>query len=797
MEISGFDADTLVSQLMDIERIPLTNLQSRKDAAKTASDAIAKLSSNLDAFRLAAAKLAETSNFARFKTAVSDSAVATASVSGTANVGSLTFTVDRLAQAHGLRSVGTVATDTTSITSASFLSVATGTRSVGIDTVRAGSGLGAGSVTLEVTQASAGATTTGAALAGSTVITTGVNDTLDVEVGGVARTLTIAAGTYTAEQLADAVGAAFTATGGGASAEVDGGTLRLTTTAEGSAASLRLTGGSALADLGLAVQATAVTGTDGIVKVGTTTTTITSAGAGQTAAIDTGAGTLDVTLSGGLRLGSSKVTTVSTGTGSLADVAAAISTANGGVSAAAVRVGDGAWRLQLSSRTTGEDGRLSVDTSVLTGLGGMVESSAAQNAQITIGQGVGAYQVEASSNTFSNVLGGVAITAKTVSTNPVTVDVSRNDDAIATDLSTLVGAANTLLAEIKVQTRFDAATRSSGSLAGNSAVRRLADEVRSALGAQVSGMSSSNLNGLASAVGIQLTRDGSFTFDKTKFLAAMADDPNTVTRMFSRGGTGTGSIEFATATQETRAGTYAVEITTAATQATSSLLFDGGAATSTRLGVRVGSTTATIDVTAGQTPAQIVDALNAAFVSNGLAVTAEADGTGLRIRSEAWGTAGNFDLNTDLAGAGTWDDVNGTDVAGTIDGVVATGLGRRLSLSNLLDEPAAGLSVDVPGGTTGAIGSMSYQPGIAARVVELATAVTDDDSGALSTVKSGFDRRVTDITDQMTRLEDRLAIRETNLRRQYANLQTLLGTLQDQGSWLSSQISSLPKMNQS
>ena len=246
MEISGFDADSIVTQLMQLERIPLTALQSRKDAAKSASDAITKIRSSLDAFRLAAAKLADVSTFDRFKTAVSHSDIAAASVSGTASSGSLTFTVDRLAQAHGLRSIGTVATDTTAVTTAAFVSVAAGTRSVGIDTVSAGRGLDAGTSVLEITQASAGATTTGSPVASSTVIGPG-NDTIDITVNGSARTVTIAAGTYSADQLTTAVQSAFDASGGGVTATLDtAGALQLTTTREGSAATLQSTGGTAL-----------------------------------------------------------------------------------------------------------------------------------------------------------------------------------------------------------------------------------------------------------------------------------------------------------------------------------------------------------------------------------------------------------------------------------------------------------------------------------------------------------------------------------------------------------------------
>ena len=795
MEFAGIDPDTIVTQLMAIERRPLTALQTRKDAATTARDAIAKIRSNLDAFRIAAAKLSDVSNFDRFKAAVSHSDIAAATVSGTANAGSLTFTVDRLAQAHGLRSVGTVASDATAVTSAAFLSLATGTRSIGVDTVRAGAGLGAGSNTVTVTQASAGATTTGTVLGTSTVIT-GANDTIDLVVNGAARTVAIAAGTYDRTQLAAAVHAALTASGGGVGASIDGaGALELTTAREGSAATMQITGGTALADLGLAVQAAAVAGTDGVIDVGGTITTVTDATAGQAVAVGTAAGTIDVTLSGGLRLGSSAVKTVSTGTRSLADVAAAINGANAGVSAAAVKVGDNAWRLQLTSRSTGEQGRLALDTSVLTGLGGMIESSAAQNAGITIGSGPGAYQVESSGNTFTDVLGGVSIIAKSVSATAVTVDVARNDDALATEVANLVGAANTLLADVKVQTRFDAATRTSGPLAGNSTIRRLADQIRAALGGEVAGLTGTATNGLASSIGIQVTKDGSFTFDKTRFLTTIAADPSAVARVLARGGTATGTVAFAAGTAETVSGTYAVDVTTAATQATSATLFAGGAAASARVGVRVGSTTTTVDVTAGQSASQIITALNEQFTTSGLDLVAEADGAGLRIRSNDWGTAGNFEANTDLLGAGTWDASAGVDVQGTINGIAAIGAGRRLTITPATDNNAAGLSVDVDGGATGAVGSITYRPGFAARVVEMATTVSKDETGVLASAKDATERRIQDFTAQMSKLEDRLTIRELNMRRQYSNLQTLLGGLQSQSSWLSSQISSLPSNN--
>ena len=563
------------------------------------------------------------------------------------------------------------------------------------------------------------------------------------------------------------------------------GELEIATVREGSAASVQITGGTALAVAGLAIDAAANTGVDGVFQVDGTTTTVTSIEAGTGVAVDTGAGTLDVALAGGLRVGDVDVAVVDAGDGSLADVASAINGAKNGVSAAAVRVADGEWLLQLGATATGADGRISIDPDVFTDLGGLVETAAAQNARITIGAGAGAYSIEASGNTFTDVMGGVALTAKQVSSDPVTVTVTRDVDAIADDVSRLVSAANDVIGQIRVQTRTDPTAGTQGPLAGNATVRSVANQVRSALADQIAG-----LDMLPSSVGIERDREGGLTFDRTAFVDAMRDDPEGVARLFARGGTSTGDATFGTATATTTSGTYAVEVTTAATRAASSTLFDGGAAASTRVGVRIGSITATLDVGAGQSRDDLVDGLNAALAAADLDVIAEDDGTGLRLRAQSYGSAGDFELNLDLDGAGTWDAVAGTDVVGTIDGVEATGTGRRLSLGDLVDSPAAGLGVDVAEGVTGSL-SVDYAPGIAGRVAEVADRMTRADVGILDTAGDAAARRVDGFNDQIERFEDRLFVRETNMRRQWANLQTLLANLQNQGTWLSGQLAGL------
>jgi flagellar hook-associated protein 2 len=787
MEIAGIDAGQIVASLMQIEERPLLLLESRKEAAATAVSAIARVKNGVESFRLAATRLSSVSSFDRYKTSVSQPDAVVASVSGAAFNSSISFSVDQLARAHGRRSLSTVASDSIPVTNDSAIAIAAGTLGIGVNTIRAGVGLAAGTVQFDVTQSSAGGSSVGSSPLASSTVVSAASDAIAVDVNGTAFNIKIAAGTYDQQGLTQAVQDALDASGAAATASLDStGALSLTTIREGSSASLQITGGTALASVGLGVDALAHVGTDGIVDIGGTITTVTQAEAGQAVAADTGAGTLDVVLSGGLRVGSTSIAVVSTGDRSLASVAAAINTAGGGISAAAVKVSAGAWRLQLNATATGKVGHIAFDGSVLTGIGGLVESSAAQNAVIRIGEGAGAYDVEASGNTFTNVISGVTFTVQALTTTPVTVGVERNDSAVADDVANLVSNANSLLAELRVQTRHDVTAGTKGALAGNGVIRRLTQQIRDSLGGQVEGVSSA----LPSTAGIQLTRDGSFTFDKATFLTAVADDPALISRLFGQGGTDTGNAVFASADANTLHGDYVVEVATAATRATSAVMFAGGALVS-RIGVRAGSVTATYDVTFGQSTDQIIEGLNEAIAGAGLDVIVEADGTGLSLRAERWGKAGDFELNANVLGAGVWAAHSGTDVAGTIDGIAATGIGRRLSLNALVDSNAAGLQIDIEGGVSGSLGAVEYRPGIAARIVEVATLMMKAENGSLTSATTFAQRRVTDFGDQITRLEDRLAMRETNLLRQWSNLQTLLGGLENQNTYIRGQLEGL------
>jgi flagellar hook-associated protein 2 len=611
---------------------------------------------------------------------------------------------------------------------------------------------------------------------------------LTIEIDGVAHAVTIAGGIYSPAALVDAVQTALDTAPAAAEASLDAtGRLRITTQHEGSAASLRVTGGNALTALGLSVDAGAIQGTDGVIQIGSNpSVTVTSAGTGGTVAVSTGTGTLNLTLDGGLRTGTSQVAVVGTGDRSLAAVASAINGAGVGASASAVKVSDGNWLLQVNATSTGTANKLSLDASVFGGVGGLLETSAARDAQITIGSGPGAYSVTASGNVFTDVLQGVTLTATAESATPVTVNVSRDDTATADAVEKLVNAVNSVLADIALQTKYDPKTKTSSPLSADATVRRLADQVR----ATVTGVVGSGAAGLASTVGITTQRDGTLKFDRGVFNTALTADPTSVERLFARGGSSTGGVSFATAADNTVAGTYAVQVTTAATRATTGDVLIGGSPAGQRIGVRVGAVTALYDAAPGATAADIVAGLNAALADAGLAVNAEVSGGGVRLTATGFGGAGTFESNLDVSGAGSWASNAGTDVVGTIDGQPALGVGQRLRLLSTDTSLARGLEIDVTEGMTGALGPITYEPGIAARIVALATAATGD-GGSLTITTETYDKRYTAFDEQIAKFEARVVAKEASLRRQWTAVQTLLSSLQTQGDWLSSQISSM------
>ncbi|MCJ1713028.1 flagellar filament capping protein FliD [Microbacterium sp. M1A1_1b] len=236
-------------------------------------------------------------------------------------------------------------------------------------------------------------------------------------------------------------------------------------------------------------------------------------------------------------------TTVTPASGSLDDVASAITKSAAGVTATKVAAGTAAdgtklWRLQLTATSTGAAGAFTVHrgtadqvaagsgTDVLAEPGAAVVRTAS-DASVTLWAGTAAAQtVTSASNTFTDLLPGVTVTVSQATTDPVTVTVARDTTKAQSVASGLVDAMNAIAKYYGSNTGVTnttsatsgTTTTTAGVLLGDATTRDAMQRLSSTMSAPVNGRS-------PSSIGISITKDGDFTFDPDAFQKALAADP--------------------------------------------------------------------------------------------------------------------------------------------------------------------------------------------------------------------------------------------------------------------------------
>jgi len=785
---TGLDTNAIIAALVASERALENPIKNQASLAQLVLQSYALVRTGLASLSTAALALARPSGWTNLAATSSDPNVAAVTAGNGTFSGTLSFTADALASAGSVRSTNIIPNTTTAVAAQASVYVAAGGQALGFSTFASDNALALGAHSITVSQSSSAATKTGdSALAGSTVID-GTDDTLQLSINGSPTTLTLAHGTYTATQLAQAVQAAAASAGAPVSASVtSGGVLALNTTRQGSQATVQVTGGNALGALSLSTDASALAGTDAVVQVdGGPNQTFSTLDAGQSITLNAAVGTITATLAGGLSTGTVKGNNVSTGDGSLATVVSNINAAGAGVTATAVQVGLNAYRLQLTSNTTGANNGENVDAaSFNANVGGFVTLTAAADAQVTVGSGPGSYTVASTTNTISGLLPGITVTLKQQSAIPVTVSVQRDDAGIADKVQALVDAANAVQTTVDGLTKYDPSSNTASPLTGDSTVTQLIGALTNAVIGAVPGANPQS-PGLA---GLSIDRNGQFTFDRAKFLTAFNADPQGVTKLFAQGGSSTNpNVQFVSAGDRAVGGTYHVNVTQAAAQGSDvGLTGAWPPASLPTVKVRVGSTQISYAVKNGDTQADVANGLNAAFASAGFSLQASDTGSGVQIATNQYGHTASFDV--DWAGTGYVTHA-GQDVQGTINGVPATGSGQQL-MGQFSDTSISGLAINITSGGTGDFGDFTYSPGLAQRAQTAISNATDLISGYITSSENDFKSRIKFINDQVASMELHVTAYETMLRAQYAQLESTISTLKSQGSFLTNQINSL------
>jgi flagellar hook-associated protein 2 len=805
---SGIDTASIINALMAINGQTKTTLQTQQGLISTKISDYQDLNSKMLSLQSAARALQGVGDWQQLVASSTNSTVATAVATGGGSAGSLTFSVANLASANVL-ATGQPVTSTSSIVASAPIFVASGGYALGLRTVSGDASLSLGSHTIAVTQASSGASVTGSGPATSTTISAGVNDTFSAVLNGQSVSYQLAAGTYSTSQLATALA---TASGGALTATADPATGALTVSSanEGSAASLQVTGGNALGSLGLSAGASAQ-GSDGIISVDGQSTTLSSLVPGGAVTLSSGnGGSVTAVLDGHLAVGTMSGSQVAVGDGSLSSVVSAINAANQGVSASAIRTGDNAYRLQLSSQATGANARINIDASAFAGAGGLHTVAAGADALLHVG-GVDGYDVASSTNTITGLMPGVdvTITGTTTADNPVTVNAAADSSGLADSVNTFVTSANTLLDQLNTYGGYNASTQVAGDLMGDAALMTLRRQVLSLVSTVRTGPSGTGVD----TAGIDLTSDGHLSFDRTAFATAFAKDPAGTAARFSAGGTLTssssayaGSVAFVYAPGKVAAGAYDVTISQSATKAALTGATVAGTLTAGEtLSLRSGTTVASFTASAGQSLSDVAKGLNAAAQKAGIGVSAavvtDSTGSHLQLTSQSYGTGGSFDVSSTgtgtglTSGAGAWTSYAGLDVAGTINGIAATGSGQTLSVPTTTTGGIGGLALQITaaGITSGnpvSLGTFNYAPGVAAQMEGLSEQFADPINGTFAFSLTQLNAQYKGLTSQISDADVLLTQQRSLLQQQFDAMEVAIATLKNTGDLLTSALSS-------
>jgi flagellar hook-associated protein 2 len=193
------------------------------------------------------------------------------------------------------------------------------------------------------------------------------------------------------------------------------------------------------------------------------------------------------------------------------------------------------YRLNLSADASGAASEVIVDGGT-TGLS-FATLTRAQDARLELGNGGDTgLVITSASNTFSDVISGLTLTASGISDTAVQISVSDDPDSIAEAVSGFVDAYNAALDTLQQLSSYDPETEKGGPLLGDGTLQI----IESRLFSMISGNSAGATGALTrfSQLGISFGDGGKLSFDETKFRDAYAASPDAVAAFFTDSQTG-------------------------------------------------------------------------------------------------------------------------------------------------------------------------------------------------------------------------------------------------------------------
>ncbi|GLS06063.1 hypothetical protein GCM10007860_32290 [Chitiniphilus shinanonensis] len=503
----------------------------------------------------------------------------------------------------------------------------------------------------------------------------------------------------------------------------------------------------------------------------------------------------------------------------------AINNQNAGVTATLINDGGG-YRLLLSSSDSGSANSLRIqaedadgDNSDAAGLsrftydanatGHLVQTQAAQDARFAL-DGIA---ITKSSNSVSDLLQGVTLNLQKTSSldssgNPVatTLNITRDTSGVKKSVQDFVDSYNAFVKSVSDLTFYNEDDKSSGVLNGDSMVRSVQNTLRATLNQALG--AGSHYQSL-SEVGISFDKNGNMTLDSSKLQSALDARPDDVASLFATNGTASDArVSYLSATAETQAGQYAVEITQPATRATVSgaaitdtsftitadendtlmVAVDGVSSKQIKLSPGTYSSPAAL---AAEIQSQINGDSNLKNAGVTVSVGFDSASQSFQMTSNRYGSASQIQVtstgaNDSLFGLKVGLRDTGKDVEGSIGGAPATGSGQTLTGTG----KAQGLKLTVTGDAAGSYGTLSFSRGFASKLDQALTGLLASD-GTVQARIDGLNRDIDNYDKQAETLNRRLEETEKRYRAQFTALDVQISNMNSTSSYLTQQLASL------
>jgi flagellar hook-associated protein 2 len=487
----------------------------------------------------------------------------------------------------------------------------------------------------------------------------------------------------------------------------------------------------------------------------------------------------------------------------------ALPDANGAISASSkqqLQITGGAGVIKNSSFT---DSNGVLSTLGITQTSYANQISKAQDAQFTLDD----ISYTRSSNVVNDAINGVSInllsadpTGNTATTN---IDVTQNTSDVVNSIQGFVSAYNQVINDINKQFQFTppagGATGTSGGqqsntppLFGDLTLTEIQTQLGNVLKTTSGGATLGN-------VGITVNSDGTLAVDSGKLTTALSTNPQQVYSLFGLTGTATNSnVTFVSGSVKTQASSgagYAVNITQPATQA---VVNAGTAQTSplaqpetlTFTGSLFGTGSVSITISQGSTEQNIIDQINQDGNLNQVLFASQNTNGKLQLSSKGFGSSDQFSVVSNLAAGANTTGIGtnsltgaGQDVAGTINGEPATGIGQTLT-GKPGNANTAGLQLLVTATSAGSYGAVNIVHGLADQINSLSTQITDPNTGSIIDAEDSINTQITQVQQQITNTQTQLSAYTQFLETEFANMESSLATLQTQSSALSAEVAS-------